>query len=100
MNNRGVFPLLHILASICYLLSFVLEIMTGLRWNLRVILICISLMTKDLIINLCISGIGDYFVQNTMLSSVPNILIGLFGLSLSNLLSFLINLNINILSDV
>jgi hypothetical protein len=48
MNNEEVFPLLHIFASMCCHLSFMLlAILTGIQWNLRVILICISLMTKD-----------------------------------------------------
>jgi hypothetical protein len=36
-NNGGVFPFLHILASICcHLNFFILAILTGVRWNLRV----------------------------------------------------------------
>jgi hypothetical protein len=40
-ENAGVFFFLHILASICCHLFYILAILTGVRWNLRVILICI-----------------------------------------------------------
>jgi hypothetical protein len=38
---RRVFLFLHILASICCHLSLILAILTDVRWNLRVVLICI-----------------------------------------------------------
>jgi hypothetical protein len=39
-SNEGVFPLLHILTSICYLLRFfILAILMGITWNIRVIFI-------------------------------------------------------------
>jgi hypothetical protein len=50
------------------------------RWNLRVILICISLMTKNVEhFFKCFSDIQDYSVVNSLFSSVPHFLIGLFG---------------------
>jgi hypothetical protein len=33
--------------SVLFLEFVILDIVMGVRWNLRVILICISLMTKD-----------------------------------------------------
>jgi hypothetical protein len=42
-SNDEVFPLLHILAS----MFWILDILMGMRWNFKVVLICVSLMTKD-----------------------------------------------------
>lgn len=45
-RNERAFSLLPTLPSMfCYL---ILGILMGIRWNLRIILICISLMTKDI----------------------------------------------------
>ena len=47
-SNGGVFPLPHILASMCYFLGFwMLAILMFVKWNFRVVLICILFMTKD-----------------------------------------------------
>jgi hypothetical protein len=78
----------------------ILAILTGVRWNLRV-LICISLMTKD------IEHFDSYFspiqgssTENSTFSSLHHFLIGLFCSLESNLLNSLYILDISLLLDV
>ena len=56
-------------------LSFhlILATLTGVRWNLKVVLICISLMANDVehFLN-CFSATQDSSVQNSLLRSVPH----------------------------
>ena len=51
-SSKGVFPVFHILISMCYHLGFffpffILAILMGVRWHFKVVLICIPLMTKN-----------------------------------------------------
>jgi hypothetical protein len=59
-----------------YLLSpefLILAILTGVRWNLRVLLICIFLMTKDVEhFFRCFSSIWYSSVENSLFNSVPH----------------------------
>ena len=50
----------------------ILAILTGGRWNLRIVLICISLITKDVEhLFRCFSGIQYFSVGNSLFSSEP-----------------------------
>jgi hypothetical protein len=74
----------------------ILVILTGVRWNLRVVLICISLMIKDIDhFFRCFSAIRYSSVENSLFSSVPHFLIGLFGFLESIFLISLYILNIS-----
>ena len=77
-------------------------ILTDVRWNLRVVLICISLMTKDVEHFLRRFSVIRYSsVENSLFSSVPQFLkIGLFVSLESNFLSSLYILDISPLLDV
>ena len=60
-------PLQHKLSSV----FLILAILTGVRWNLRVVLICISLMTKDIEhFFKCLSAILDSSVESSLFRSV------------------------------
>ena len=68
-------PLQHKLSSV----FLILAILTGVRWNLRVVLICISLMTKDVehFLN-CLSALLDSSVESSLFKSVLHFLLDYF----------------------
>ena len=78
---------------------FILAI--GVRWTLKVVLIFISLMTKDFEhFFKCFSALWDYSVVNSRFSSIPHFLTGLFGFLETSYLSSLYILDISPLSDI
>ena len=80
---------------------FILAILTGVRWNLRVVLICISLMIKDVEhFFRCFSAFRYSSGENSLFSSEPHLLRGLFDFLESTLLSSLYILDISPLSDL
>ena len=79
----------------------ILAILTGMRWNLRVILICISLMIKDVEhFFRCFSAIRYSSGENSLFSSESHFLMGLFDFLESTFLNSLYILDIRPLSDL
>ena len=79
----------------------ILAILIGVRWNLRVVLICISLMIKDVEhFFRCFSAIRYSSGENPLFSSEPYFLKGLFDFLESTFLSSFYILDISPLSDL
>jgi hypothetical protein len=90
-------PRQHLLSPEC----FIFAILTGVRWNLRVVLICISLMIKDVEhFFRCFSAFGIPQVRILCSALSPIFLMGLFDFLESTFLSSLYMLNISHLSDL
>jgi len=88
-------PHQHLLSPEFLMLAF----LTGVRWNLRVVLICISLMTKDVEhFFRCFSAIHHCSAVNSLFSSELHFLIGLFLSLRSNFMISLYILDISPLS--
>ena len=88
-------PLQHRLS----LVFLTLANLTGVKWYLIVVLICISLIAKDVEHDLkCLLAIQSS-VENSLFRSVPHFLIGLIRVLVSSFLSSLYILEIRPLSD-
>ena len=79
-------PLQHRLSLVFYILA----ILTGIRWYLRVVLICISLIAKQVEHDLkCLLAIWTSSVEYFLFSSVPHFLFVLISILKSSFLSSL-----------
>ena len=78
------------------LIFLILAILSGVRWYLKVVFICISLIAKDIEHFLqCHSAILISSIENFLFSSVLHFLISLFGAFMTSFLSSLYILEIN-----
>jgi hypothetical protein len=90
-------PLQHVLSPEVLILTILISV----RQNLRVVLICISLITKDFEhFFICFAAIWDSSVMSSRFNSILHFFIGLFGVFLAiNFLSSLYILDISHISD-
>jgi hypothetical protein len=80
---------------------FILTILSVVSWNLRVVLICISLMIMDAEhFFMCFTAIQYSSGQNSLVSSKPHFLMGLFDFLEYTFLSYLYIVDISSLSDL
>jgi hypothetical protein len=79
----------------------ILAILIDVRWNFRVVLLCISMITKNFerLIR-CFSAIQDSSVVKSQFSSIPHFLIGSFGFLMFGFLSSLYILDFSPLSGM
>jgi hypothetical protein len=79
--------------------SLMIATLTGMKWNLRGILICISFMGKDVeYFFMYLLAICTFSSENCLLDTFAHLLIGSFVLFLFNFLGSLYILDINLLS--
>ena len=90
-------PLQHMLLPVVLILA----ILIGAMWNLRVVLICISLINKDFDhFFRCFSTIHASSILKCQFSSISHFLTGFFGFLVISFLSALHNLDISTLSEM
>jgi hypothetical protein len=103
-----IFILINSVEGFCFPLNphqhllfvfLMIAILTGMRWNFTIVVICISLQVKDVEHSIVYLLVTCTSFENCLFNSFAHLLIGLFAFLVFNFLSCSYTLDINLLSD-
>lgn len=78
-NSRGPFFSMY---STAFVFIYGIVILTGMRWNIIIVLICISPMTSSEMFFICVGHLLNLFLRHTYLDHLLTFTVGLLTLML------------------